>query len=131
MFCRGRSGGSVRSKASKTQRRGKKLITRGGRPKKSIIGPNDLLSGKSQKKLAPANCLVGAIRQLGPVSIALITSPSRPRKVMGVGVAGRLLGVQVKVRGRVCYPCYTKPEATAARKKNLAEKKRFEEWHQP
>ena len=67
--------------------------------------------------------MVGAIRQLSPVSFALITSPSRPRKVMGVGVAGRLLGVQVKVRGRVCYPCYTKPEATAARKKIMAEKK--------
>ena len=66
--------------------------------------------------------MVGAIRQLGPVSFALITSPSRPRKVMGVGVAGRLLGVQVKVRGGVCYPCYTKPEATAARKKNWRKK---------
>ena len=75
--------------------------------------------------------ILGALGQCIPVVFAYIISPSRPRKVMGVGVAGRLLGVQVKVRGGVCYPYYTKPKATAARKKIWRKKKRFEEWHQP
>jgi hypothetical protein len=37
---------------------------------------------------------------------------------------GRVLGVEMKVTGvGVCNPCYQKPEATAARKKAMAEKK--------
>ena len=36
---------------------------------------------------------------------------------------GRVLGVEVKVTGGVCNPCYQKPEAIAARKKATAEKK--------
>jgi len=34
-----------------------------------------------------------------------------------------VLGVVVKVIGGHCYPCYRKPELTAARKKTIAEKK--------
>ena len=38
-------------------------------------------------------------------------------------VCERVLGVNEKVRGGVCSPCYQKPEAIAARKKATAEKK--------
>jgi hypothetical protein len=34
-----------------------------------------------------------------------------------------VLREEVIVRGGVCHPCYQKPEATAARKKAMAEKK--------
>jgi hypothetical protein len=40
------------------------------------------------ENLATANFLEGAIRQFIPVIFAKITSPSRPRKVIGAGVAG-------------------------------------------
>jgi hypothetical protein len=44
-----------------------------------------------------------------------------------------MLGVVVKVIGGHCYPCYIKPEVTAARKKAITEKKVHTRlyWGQP
>ncbi len=39
------------------------------------------------------------------------------------GSCGRVLGVEVRVVGGVCYLCYQKPEAKVARKKAMADKK--------
>jgi len=52
-----------------------------------------------------------------------ILSGPKPEKSDKCRVYERVLGVEVKVRGGVCNPCYKKPEATAARKKATAEKK--------
>ena len=49
--------------------------------------------------------------------------PIKDEKSDWCGCCGRLLGGEVRVRTGVCYPCYKKPEATAARKKATAEKK--------
>ena len=49
--------------------------------------------------------------------------PNKAKKSDRCGSCGVVLGVVVKVIGGHCYPCYRKPELTAARKKTIAEKK--------
>jgi hypothetical protein len=49
--------------------------------------------------------------------------PIKAKKSDKCRVCERVLGVNEKVRGGVCSPCYQKPEAIAARKKATAEKK--------
>jgi hypothetical protein len=48
--------------------------------------------------------------------------PPKPEKSDKCRVCERVFKVNEKVRGGVCIPCYQKPEATAARKKAIAEK---------
>ena len=78
---------------------------------------------KIAKYLAPANYLVGAILQLNQVGFAKNHQPIKAEKSDRCGSCGRVLGVEMKVIGGVCNPCYNKPEATAAHKKAMAEKK--------
>ena len=64
--------------------------------------------------------------QLSPVVYAGITlMPTKPigEKSDKCRSCGWVLGVEVRVRGGVCNPCYQKPEATAARKQATAGKK--------
>jgi hypothetical protein len=49
--------------------------------------------------------------------------PEKPEKSDKCRVCGRVFIAKEQVRGGVCNACYKKPEATAARKKVMAEKK--------
>jgi hypothetical protein len=49
--------------------------------------------------------------------------PKKTKKIDNCKDCGRVFDAKVKVRGGVCYPCYKKPETTAARKKAGAAKK--------
>jgi hypothetical protein len=75
------------------------------------------------KKAGTCKFLGGCNKAIKSGELCIDHQPIKAEKSDRCGSCGRVLGVEVKVRGGVCYPCYTKPEATAARKKIMAEKK--------
>jgi len=99
-----------------------KLIEEGVDPRSAasvfLIG-----GAAGHRKAGTCKFLGGCVKAIRTSEFCEDHQPIKAEKSDRCQSSRRLLGVEVKVTGGVCNPCYKKPERTAARKKAMVEKK--------
>jgi len=73
---------------------------------------------ENRRKSGTCKFLGGCNKAVMSGELCIDHQPIKAEKSDKCRSCGRALGVEVKVTGGVCNPCYCKPEATAARKKS-------------